>query len=95
MMSATWPEAVRNVQMVLLFYMTKHQEHKSKIARPVQKVTIDHGAFFDDPQESTTCALINLYFRSITLTISLNRIVVSTSNLYRFKAGFLFAVTVV
>ena len=40
MMSVTSEKAARNVLMDLLFTLTKHQEHQSKIASPVQKVTI-------------------------------------------------------
>ena len=40
MMSVTLEKAARNVQMDLLYHLTKRQEHQSKIASPVQKVTI-------------------------------------------------------
>ena len=40
MMSVTLEKAARNVPMDLLFTLTKRQEHQSKIASPVQKVTI-------------------------------------------------------
>ena len=40
MTSATLEKAARNVLMDLLFTLTKRQEHQSKIASPVQKVTI-------------------------------------------------------
>ncbi len=41
MMSATLAKAARNVQMVLLYHLKKHQEHESKIASLVLKVKID------------------------------------------------------
>ena len=40
MMSVTLEKAARNVLMDLLFTLTKRQEHQSKIASPVQRVTI-------------------------------------------------------
>ena len=40
MMSVTLEKPARNVLMDLLFTLTKRQEHQSKIASPVQKVTI-------------------------------------------------------
>ena len=42
MTSVTLEKAARNVLMDLLFTLTKHQEHQSKIASPVQKVTIKY-----------------------------------------------------
>ena len=39
-MSVMLEKAARNVLMDLLFTLTKRQEHQSKIASPVQKVTI-------------------------------------------------------
>ena len=41
MMLVTLTKVVRNVQMVLLCHLTKHQEHGNKIASLVQKVIID------------------------------------------------------
>jgi hypothetical protein len=41
MMSVTLEKAARNALMDLLFNLTKRQEHQSKIASPVQKVTIE------------------------------------------------------
>ena len=38
-MSATWKQAARNVQMVLLFTLMKHQGHKFKIANLVKGVS--------------------------------------------------------
>lgn len=38
-MSATWKQAARNVQMVLLFTLIKHQGHKFKIANLAQRVS--------------------------------------------------------
>lgn len=38
MMSVTLGKAARNVQMDLLFHLTKPQEHQSRIVCPVQKV---------------------------------------------------------
>ena len=39
MLLVTWPQAVRNVQTVPLFILTKHQENKLKIASLVLEVT--------------------------------------------------------
>ena len=41
MISVTLEKDARNVLMDLLFNLTKRQEHQSKIAKPVQKVTIE------------------------------------------------------
>ncbi len=40
MISATWEKAVRNVQMVLLYHLRKHQEQVNKTAKHVLKVTV-------------------------------------------------------
>ena len=93
MMSATRPVAVRNVPMVLLFDMKKHQERDIKIARPVLKVTVDHVAFTIHKSLRRVLLIIS-YFRFIIRTFSLKHAVVISSNLYRFKEGFLFAVFV-
>jgi len=39
-MLATWKQAARNVQTVLLFTLIRHQEHKFKTANLVQGVSI-------------------------------------------------------
>ena len=41
MMSVTLEKAARNVLMDRLYHLTKRQGHQSKIASPVQKVTIE------------------------------------------------------
>ena len=46
MISATWPQAARNVPMDLLLHLTKHRAQANKIASHVLKVAIMQLSFY-------------------------------------------------
>lgn len=57
MMKATWQKAARNVQLVLLFHLIRHQGNDPKIARHVRKVIVNDYVLpseIIDPSELNT-----------------------------------------